>query len=431
VTATLLAGDGIAAQIAGGSWTSGAATSGGGASPCSSIPGFPGPLSHLVQPLEDLLDMFTGEPAAVYQASREWEQTTGDVADVGARMKALAGQVDAQLQGATADAIEEVLRTLAQGANSVANWTKAVSQGLQLCVTVFESIRSLVCEALELLSNFAGTVKDVIFGSWPWELDKKADAIREFAEDVERFVDACKAAAENALKAARELVRLITDLYRAIVPFHEEIERIIGGVIDLVPGGTPPPVGPGSRNGPFGSQYNPSHEPYPGSDLEIVGDYDLGYQHDYDLGATDMTTEELNAMFRGEFGHLFVPSRVGDNTQLNMQLSSTGQTINTSLFGLNIPGTTAGEITVQQITRDGFVIAASPGHPEYPGEVAFRITSENGHARLQVTGAYDDTILGAHDLGSQHDTNPAYAAISDYSIWSDMQGRLRDRLRYG
>ena len=114
-----------------------------------------------------------------------------------------------------------------------------------------------------------------------------------------------------------------------------------------------------------------------------------------------------------------------------MQLSSTGQTINTSLFGLNIPGTTAGEITVQQITRDGFVIAASPGHPEYPGEVAFRITSENGHARLQVTGAYDDTILGAHDLGSQHDTNPAYAAISDYSIWSDMQGRLRDRLRYG
>ena len=144
MTATLLAGDGIAAQIAGGSWTSGAATSGGGASPCSSIPGFPGPLSHLVQPLEDLLDMFTGEPAAVYQASREWEQTTGDVADVGARMKALAGQVDAQLQGATAEALEEVLRTLAQGANSV----RAAAVPCSRSVAVFAMLARMAPRAL-------------------------------------------------------------------------------------------------------------------------------------------------------------------------------------------------------------------------------------------------------------------------------------------
>lgn len=427
---SLVVGDSIAAQIASQSWAAGAPTSGGG-SPCSSIPGFPGPLSALVRPLEEILDMFTGEPGAVYSASRAWEQTTGDVADVSTAMEVLADQVSSQLQGLAAAAMEESLRTISEGSNSVANWTKAVSQGLQLCVTIFETVRSLVCEALNLLSDAAGTVGDVIFGSWPWEIDKKTDAIRDFARNVDEFVQSVKAAADNALKAARELVRLLTDLYRAIVPFHREIEQLIGRIVALVPGGTPPPIAPGSGTGSNGALYNPSNTPYPGSDLEFRGDYPLGYQHSYDLGATDLTTDQLNAMFRGEFGRLFVPSRVGDNSQLTMQLTGVGQTINTSLFGLDIPEVTSGEITVQQITDDGFVIAASPGHPEYPGEVAFRITSEDGRARLQVTGVYNDTILGRRDGGAPIDSNPAYAAISNYSIWADMQGRISDRLKYG
>ena len=431
MAASLLEVDAVAARISSNSWAAGVPASGGGSSACSSIPGFSGPLAGFVKPLEELLDMFTGDPGAVYHVSASWEQSTGNIADINSRMTALANEVSGHLQGASAEALEAALRLIAEGAHSSSNWTKAVSQALQVCVTIFESVRSLVCEALQLLSEFVGTIKDVIFGSWPWELDKKADAIKEFANDVERFVDACSAAGDNAMKAARELVRLVTDLYRAIVPFNSEIEDLIGIVVSLVPGGTPPGVPGGQGDGPFGDQYNPSREPYPGSDLEFEKDYDLGYQHQYDLGDTDMTTEELNAMFRDQFGHLFVPSRVGDNTQLNMQLTAEGQTINTSLFGLDIPEVTAGEIYVQQIEDDGFVIAASPGHPEYPGEVAFRITNEGGHAKLEVTGVYNDTILGKHDLGADVNTNGAYAIISDKSIWADMSGRIKDKLNYG
>jgi hypothetical protein len=50
---------------------------------------------------------------------------------------------------------------------------------------------------------------------------------------------------------------------------------------------------------------------------------------------------------------------------------------------------------------------------------------------LQVTGVYGDTALGKHDFGLPVDTNPAYAGISDYAIWADMQNRIRDRLHYG
>jgi len=136
-------------------------------------------------------------------------------------------------------------------------------------------------------------------------------------------------------------------------------------------------------------------------------------------------------MLRSKFGHLFVPSRIGDDTQLNTQLTYVGQTVHTSLFGLNIPDVTAGAITVQQTASDGFVVAASKGHPEWPGEVAFRITNVDGRAQLQVTGAYNDTILGKDDGGLPIDTNPAYAEISDKSIWGDMAGRITDELRYG
>ena len=429
MTLLLAEADSAASKVAANAWAAGAPTGGGAATGGSFS--FPGPLQHFVNPLEDLLDMFTGDPGVVYQTSMAWEYTTGDIADVYTQMNKLASEAQAVLKGETAEALEAVMREIAQGANSISNWTKAVAQALQLCVTIFETVRSMVTEALSLLKDFASTIGDVIFGSWPWELGKKADAIKDFVKEVEGFVDTCTEAGRNALKAGQELMRLITDLYRAIVPFHDKIDELIGKIVNMIPGGDTPPVAPGSGDGPTGDIYDLDRTPYPGSDLQFRDEHDRGYSHEYDLGPTSMTTEELNLMMRDEFGHLFVPSRLGDNTQLNAKLEGVGQTIGTSLFGLDIPNVTAGDIEVTQIEPDGFVIAATKGHPEYPGEVAFRFTTVDGHAKLEVTGAYDDTILGKHDFGAPVESNPAFALITDKSIWSDMQGRFRDRLKYG
>jgi len=429
MTLLLAEADSAASKVAANAWAAGAPTGGGAATGGSFS--FPGPLQHFVNPLEDLLDMFTGDPGVVYQTSMAWEYTTGDIADVYTQMNKLASEAQAVLKGETAEALEAVMREIAQGANSISNWTKAVAQALQLCVTIFETVRSMVTEALSLLKDFASTIGDVIFGSWPWELGKKADAIKDFVKEVEGFVDTCTEAGRNALKAGQELMRLITDLYRAIVPFHDKIDDLIGKIVNMIPGGETPPIPQGAGEGPTGDIYEPDQYPYPGSDLHFLDEHDRGYSHEYDLGPTTMTTEELNLMMRDEFGHLFVPSRLGDNTQLNAKLEGVGQTIDTSLFGLDITNVTSGNIEVTQLEPDGFVIQATEGHPEYPGEVAFRFTTVDGHAKLEVTGAYDDTILGKHDFGAPVESNPAFALITDKSIWSDMQGRFRDRLKYG
>lgn len=420
------------AELGSGGWAAGAPGSSGVPGGCANLPGFPGLLAAYVRPLEALLLEFSGDPAGVYQASMAWEGATGNLADAGTVLAALSARAESELAGESADAITAALAQAAAIAAATGNATKVVAQQLQVCVTIFESVRSMICESLLLLSDFVKTAWEVLFGSWPWELERKAEAIAEFLVACDRFVGACADLARNALKAGQELVRLITDLARSRFPQQTRwLESRIGELASLVTGGERPGVDPGATTGPFGSLYNPSDTPYPGSDLRFVDDYDLGYQHHYDLGETDLTTEQLNELFRGEFGHLFIPSRVGDNTQLNMELTGVGQTIRTSLFGTSIDGITSGDIVVQQVTSDGFVIAAKEGHPEYPGEVAFRITNTNGSAQLQVTGVYDETILGNHDMGLPIDSNPAYAVISDYSIWSDMQGRIRDRLRYG
>lgn len=424
--------DSLAAQIAGNGWASAASGGTGGANMCTSPPSFVGPLATFVQPLLSLLDQVSGQPAAVYQASMRWESTTGDVASIRDALKAQANAVEGQLEGLTAEALALALKMVSSGAHSVSNWTKSVAQALQLCVTIFETVRSLVCEALLNLANFANTVVDVVFGSMPWELEKKAETIAKFTRSVQRFVNSCAAAMNNALKAARELVRLITDLFRAIVPFHAAIDAAIGQIVNSIPGGDPVSVAPGGeRRGPNGSIENPSQTPYPGSELRFDREHERGYRHEYDLGETNYTTGQLNELFRNEFGHLFVPSRVGENSQLNAKLTHIDQEIQTSLFGTSIPAVTNGSIVVRQITADGFRVQALEGHPEYPGEVIFRITNDNGRARLEVSAAYEDTILGKHDLGVPVESNPAFAGIADVSIWSDMQGRIRDRLKYG
>lgn len=73
--------------------------------------------------------------------------------------------------------------------------------------------------------------------------------------------------------------------------------------------------------------------------------------------------------------------------------------------------------------------SAQPGHPEHPGEVAFRLRNVDGRGVFEVTGAYDSTIL--ETLGFPGNTDPAYAGISDVSIWADMQYRFEDMMTYG
>jgi hypothetical protein len=245
---------------------------------------------------------------------------------------------------------------------------------------------------------------------------------------------------DRVLQALRELVRLLTDLYRAIIPFHQQLDALLGSLLNtLRPGALLGPLGnlPGLPSSSTGEVADPGPTPFPGSDQTFMNPHPLGYQHKYDLGPSNMTTEQLNEMLRKNFGHVFLPSRTGDNSQINMTLSPDGmdprtgdrQHIETSLFGMAVPGVTSGGIHVQQVTNDGFVIAADQGHPEYPGEVAFRVRNVDGHATFEVSGAYDSTIL--NKLGFSGATNSAYSGISDVSIWADMQYRLKDAINYG
>lgn len=432
--AVLPEADSAASALGSGSWSSQLPPAGAGGDDCGGgLSGFASEIMRFVQPLEQLLEQVTGDPAGLYQASHAWETYAGDVQSTSELYQRAVTQIGGQVQGLTAVVIEGALNVLSAATHSIADWSKVMSQALQLCVRAVEIMRSLVCAGFELLSTVGGGIKDLLFGSWPWELDKKAQVIQDFADNCAQVVSEATSNIDRALQALREMLRLATDLYRAIIPFHQKLEDLLGALLEQFPpgtllgpfGGLPGLIPPGE----LGDTYNPGPTPYPGSDHEIRGDYELGYSHQFDLGTTDMTTEQLNEMLRQEFGHVFLPSREGDNSQLNMQLTEEDQTIQTSLFGMGIPGVTAGDIIVQQITDDGFVIAAQPGHPEHPGEVAFRLRNVDGRGVFEVTGAYDSTIL--ETLGFPGNTNPAYAGISDVSIWADMQYRLEDMMNYG
>lgn len=424
--------DAAANRLGSGSWASSVPSADPSIDCGGGLVGFPGDLIRFVQPLYELIEQVTGDPASLYQGSHAWETFAGDAQTASGLFKqALALAED--LSGITANTVRGALAVLTASTHSLADWSKVMSQVLQLCVRVVEILHSLVCAGFELLSSVAGGIGEFLFGSWPWELDKKAQVILDFARNCQEVIAEVTSNIDRGLQALREMVRLATDLYRAIIPFHQRIEDLLGELLQIFPpgkllgplSGLPGSIPPGS----LGDEYNPGPTPYPGSDHRFEGDYDLGYSHEYDLGPTDMTTEELNQMLQQEFGHVFLPSREGDNSQLNMQLTGEGQTIQTSLFGMGIPGVTSGEIVVQQITDDGFVISALPGHPEYPGEVAFRLRNVDGRGVFEVTGAYDSTILSS--MGFSGNTNTAYAGIADYSIWSDMQYRLEDMMNYG
>lgn len=428
------AADAAAAALGSSDWQSGLPAPGAGGDGCGSgLAGFASVIAQFVQPLEELLEQVTGDPAGLYHASHAWEVYAGDVQAVSQILNDTLAQIQGHVQGITAAVVEGSLRVLSAATHSIADWSKVVSQVLQLCVRAVEIMRSLVCSGFELLSSAAGVTGDVLFGSWPWEVDEKTQAIRDFANNCAQVIDEVVENIDRVLQALRELVRLLTDLYRAIIQFHQDLENLIGQLLADYPPGDIPGLGglPGlvPGDGSLGDTYNPGRVPYPGSDHVFRHEYSQGYQHQYDLGTTDMTTAELNAMLRQQFGHVFLPSREGDNGQLNMQLTGEGQIIHTSLFGVGVPGVTAGDILVQQVTDDGFVIAAQPGHPEWPGEVAFRLRNVDGRAVFEVTGSYNDTILA--NLGFDGNTNGAYAGISDVSIWADMQYRLEDMMNYG
>lgn len=431
MTITLTDADSTAAEIAGAGWAA-PAPFGSEDPDCGSMPGVPGILLDLFRPLEELLLEVSGDPATLYHTSLDWETSCGHIQTSSDDLEALASTVEADQSGLFAEALAEALRTTSAALHSLADWTKAASQSLQVAMRISEILRALVCDAIRLVAGLAGTVGEVLFGSWPWQIDKKAEVIEEFALEVERAMQSCAEQLDRALQCFRELLRLLTDLFRAIVPIHEEIDAWFGRLAGLIPGGNSVPVDPAQQTGPGGAIYNVDQHPYPTSDLTFSRPYERGYQHRYDLGETDMTQEELMAMLQEDFGHLFLPSRVGDNSQLNMELDGEGQPIETSLFGTKIPGMTSGGIHVQQVSEDGFVIAADEDHPEYPGEVAFRLTrGPDGHAYLEITGAYEQTIFDRHDGGLEWESNPTYAIVSDKAIWEDMSYRFRDRIRYG
>lgn len=431
MTALGSAPDIIADDIASEGWALNAPQSTGATIECGQPGGF-GSLDFLLQPLYDLLREVTSEPAVIYESSLTWETHCGEVQEASDALKALCQEIDTSQQGGFAEQIVESVGEIAEDLHSHAHWIKVGSQALQVIMRILQILHSLVCEALRILESTASFVGEILFGSWPWEFGKKAQALDDFIDEVSSMIASLQDPLERALQCFRDLIRLLTDLYRAIVPMHEEIEAVIGRLINKLPGSEPPQVPPGTAEGPFGDVYNPGHTPFDGSELQFEETYDRGYHHVYDLGPTDMTEEELMAMFKENFGHVFVPSRVADNTQLNSQLEHEGQDVETSLFGIEIPGVTSGGIEVQQIADDGFVIRAAPDHPEHPGEVAFRITRDaSGNARFEVAATYDQTILDKHDLGLLDESNAIFAFITDNTVWSDMSYRLEDMIRYG
>lgn len=428
-SAALAEADALAAQIASNAWATGAPYE-----PAPFARHAPMQISPIfaiyVWPLEQLLEEVKGNSAGlIYEASTRWQDATAFTADVYSALTATSDLVRRQSAGLASEQLASVLAYISQVSHSTSNWTKVISQALQLCMRILETVQLVTHEALALLARYANSLGEVLL-TWPWEFEKRARIVHDFAQSAEQFVRVCGEAVGNTIQAIRELVRLLFDLYRALIPIHTEIEAAIGEVVAGIGGGETPEVEPGRPKGIFNDIYNTPVFPFPGSALELKS-RDRGYEHDYELGETNLSTEGLNELFRSEFGRLFLPSRVGDNTQLSIDSLAEGQVISTSLFGTSIPEVTAGEIVVKQLEPDGFVVETLEGHPEHPGEVAFRLTVEDGKARLQVTASYDDTILGKHDFGWQGETNPAFATISNVSVWSDMQHRIRDRLRYG
>lgn len=434
MTGILLDAEVAAEALASGAWQTQLPSAVRGGDGCGSgLTGFSAELAHFVQPLVQVHEMVSGDPGGLYHASYTWEVYAGDVQEVSIALSTTLGHLQGDVSGVTADVVENGLTVLSRGTHAIADWSKVVSQVLQTCVRVVEIMRSLVCAGYELLSSAAGAVSDILFGSFPWEIDRKMGALHEFADNCANVIDTVVSNVDRVLQLLRELVRLVLDLYRAVIPFHQWIEDQIGQALHTSPPGDLPGVSEAPmlvpKGGTFGDLYTPSKIPYPGSEQEFSRQFDFGYQHTYDLGPTTRTTEEMNEMLRVHFGHVFGPSRVGDNSQINSELSAAQQEIATSLMGLGIPGVTAGEIEVTQLTDDGFVVRAAEGHPEYPGEVAFRIRNADGHAIFEVTGAYDETILDK--LHFEGNTNATFALISDVAVWSDMKYRLKDMMNYG
>src|SRR5690606_36889688 len=111
-------------------------------------------------------------------------QSTGDVAEAGVDLEQLRKLSEEYSRAVIADTLREALRMQTWWAHSIANWAKVVSQALQLCVRIFESVSLVAAECLAALGRFADMVNEVLVGSWPWDLAAKADAIADFAREV-------------------------------------------------------------------------------------------------------------------------------------------------------------------------------------------------------------------------------------------------------
>lgn len=74
----------------------------------------------------------------------------------------------------------------------------------------------------------------------------------------------------------------------------------------------------------------------------------------------------------------------------------------TALYGIAEPGV-AGDVKVAQITPTSFALRSQPGHPAYPGVVAFSFSVEaNGFAYLTVRGSSSAPVPGGNEWAYDH-----------------------------
>ncbi|MDQ1128828.1 hypothetical protein [Microbacterium sp. SORGH_AS_0888] len=145
--AVLPEADSAAASLASSDWLSGLPAPGAGGDGCGNgLAGFASVIAQFVQPLEELLERVTGDPAGLYHASHTWEVYAGDVQAVSQIFTNTLAQIQGHVQGITAAVVEGSLRILAAATHSIADWSKVVSQALQLCVRAVRSC-DLSCAA--------------------------------------------------------------------------------------------------------------------------------------------------------------------------------------------------------------------------------------------------------------------------------------------
>ncbi|MCO5294365.1 MAG: hypothetical protein M9882_05615 [Homoserinimonas sp.] len=140
------------------------------------------------------------------------------------------------------------------------------------------------------------------------------------------------------------------------------------------------------------------------------------YSHIYRLGKTSMSGVQIANDVKTNFGSVFPPLWRLDHKYDSIQLTHTGQKLDTAMGGLEFTRVTAGDVKVVSISDQSWVLEPRPGHPAYPGGVSFYIWSSDGVAYLRVSGYSSGPTPG----GSVE----AYDIFS-WLYWSNFENSIR------